>query len=114
MSGHILIVEDRQSLRRMLERALAGEGHRVTAVQDGEAAVDHLEQTGFDLVLTDLKLPGITGLEVLAASRRSQPATPVVVLTGRGDEELAVVRRWLEEMTAVVTRHARGAPPPPA
>ncbi len=90
VGGHILIVEDRQSLRRMLERALAGEGHRVTAVADGETAVEHLERDGFDLVLTDLKLPGITGLEVLAASRRTQPGAPVVVLTGYGTVGTAV------------------------
>jgi len=74
----------------MLERALTGEGHRVTAVADGEAAVHLLGQAGFDLVLTDLKLPGITGLDVLAASRRAQPATPVVVLTGYGTVGKAV------------------------
>lgn len=90
MGGHILIVEDRESLRRMLQRALTGEGYRVTAAADGEAAVEHLGRDGYDLVLTDLKLPGVSGLEVLAASRAAQPDTPVVVLTGYGTVGTAV------------------------
>ena len=90
MSGRILLVEDRDSLRRMLERALAGEGHRVSAVAHGEAAMARLAAEPFDLVLTDLKLPGASGLDVVAASRREQPATPVVVLTGYGTVATAV------------------------
>jgi len=86
----VLVVEDRDSLRRMLQRALAGEGYEVSAVERGEAAVDELSARGFDLVLTDLKLPGISGLDVLAAARRAQPATPVVVLTGYGTVGTAV------------------------
>jgi len=90
MGGRILIVEDRESLRRMLERALGGEGYEVAAVGDAETAFDRLAAEPFDLVLTDLKLPGASGLEVVAASRREQPATPVVVLTGYGTVAAAV------------------------
>ena len=88
--ARILVVEDRDSLRGMLERALAGEGYEVTSAADGRAGIAHLEAQGFDLVLTDLKLPGADGLEVLSASRRTQPATPVVVLTGYGTVATAV------------------------
>ncbi|HMB54931.1 MAG TPA: sigma-54 dependent transcriptional regulator [Thermoanaerobaculia bacterium] len=88
--GHILLVEDRDSLRRMLEQALAGEGYAVSAVASGEAAVERLDGEPFDLVLTDLKLPGASGLDVLAASRRAQPVTPVIVLTGYGTVATAV------------------------
>ena len=88
--GHILLVEDRDSLRRMLERALSGEGYRVTAVADGEAGIERLDGGEFDLVLTDLKLPGASGLEVLAAARARHPGLPVVVLTGHGTVPTAV------------------------
>jgi DNA-binding NtrC family response regulator len=89
-TGRILIVEDRDSLRRMLERALSQEGYEVAAAADGLAGVRLVEESAFDLVLTDLKLPDVSGLEVLAASRRAQPRTPVVVLTGFGTVGTAV------------------------
>jgi DNA-binding NtrC family response regulator len=86
----VLVVEDRDSLRRMLSEALSGEGYRVEAVADAEAAIARLGVSAFDLVLTDLKLPGASGLEVLSAARAAQPATPVVVLTGYGTVATAV------------------------
>jgi DNA-binding NtrC family response regulator len=89
-SGHILLVEDRDSLRRMLELALTGEGYQVDAAADGPAGIRLVEERAYDLVLTDLKLPDASGLEVLAASRRAQPRVPVVVLTGFGTVGAAV------------------------
>jgi DNA-binding NtrC family response regulator len=89
-TGRILIVEDRDSLRRMLERALSQEGYEVTAAADAQAGIRWVDERPFDLVLTDLKLPDVSGLEVLAASRRAQPRVPVVVLTGFGTVGTAV------------------------
>jgi DNA-binding NtrC family response regulator len=89
-SGRILIVEDRDSLRRMLERALGQEGYEVAAAADGQAGIRLLEERPFDFVLTDLKLPDVSGLDVLAASRTAQPRVPVVVLTGYGTVGTAV------------------------
>ncbi|MFP3938930.1 MAG: sigma-54-dependent transcriptional regulator [Thermoanaerobaculia bacterium] len=92
--GRILLVEDRTSLRKMLERALAGEGYRVEATADGEAAIARLDDDAagedLDLILTDLKLPGASGLDVLEAARRRSPRLPVVVLTGYGTVPKAV------------------------
>jgi len=88
--GRLLIVEDRDSLRRMLERALGEEGYEVAAAADGRAAIRLVEERPFDLVLTDLKLPDVSGLEVLAASRSAQPRVPVLVLTGYGTVGTAV------------------------
>jgi DNA-binding NtrC family response regulator len=88
--GRLLIVEDRDSLRRMLERALGQEGYEVAAAADGRAGIRLVEERPFDLVLTDLKLPDVSGLEVLAASRSAQPRVPVVVLTGYGTVGTAV------------------------
>src|SRR6185295_3391999 len=89
-TGRILIVEDRDSLRRMLERALGQEGYVVATAADGRAGIRLLGERSFDLVLTDLKLPDVSGLEVLAASRTAQPQIPVVVLTGYGTVGTAV------------------------
>ena len=90
MPDRILLVEDRDSLRRMLERALTGEGYRVDAVADGGAGIARMRAEPYDLVLTDLKLPTASGLEVLAAAGVAQPGTPVVVLTGYGTVQAAV------------------------
>ena len=87
----LLVVEDRESLRRMLERALAGEGFAVVAEPDLGPAVARLASgETYDLVLTDLKLPGGSGLELVAESKRRHPETPVVVLTGFGTVATAV------------------------
>jgi DNA-binding NtrC family response regulator len=88
--GRILIVEDRDSLRRMLERALGAEGYEVESAAGGAGGVRLVSERPYDLVLTDLKLPDLSGLEVLAASRAAQPATPVVVMTGYGTVGAAV------------------------
>jgi DNA-binding NtrC family response regulator len=89
-TGRILLVEDRDSLRRLLARALADDGYEVAAASTGGDAVRLLGERPFDLVLTDLKLPDRSGLEVLAASRQAQPRVPVVVLTGYGSIGAAV------------------------
>ncbi len=86
----VFIVEDRESLRGLLEKALTQEGYEVESAADGESGIRRLKERPFDLVLTDLKLPGASGLEVLAASRAEQPATPVVVMTAHGTVGAAV------------------------
>jgi DNA-binding NtrC family response regulator len=89
-AGRILLVEDRDSLRRMLERALAQEGYTVEPAADAASGIRLVERQDFDLVLTDLKLPDGSGLQVLTASRAAQPRVPVVVLTGFGTVTTAV------------------------
>ena len=74
----------------MLERALQQEGYKVSTCADGERAREMLDKGTFDLVLTDLKLPGMSGIDVLRASREAQPRLPVVVLTAFGTVGTAV------------------------
>jgi DNA-binding NtrC family response regulator len=88
--GRILIVEDRDSLRRMLERALTQEGYAVASAADAQEGIRRAGEGAWDLVLTDLKLPDGSGIDVLAASRRAAPRIPVVVLTGYGTVATAV------------------------
>lgn len=90
MKGRLLVIEDRASLGRMLERALTGEGYAVELETDGSRAVARLGEDRFDLVLTDLKLPGAGGLEVVAACRAVTPPMPVIVMTAYGTVEVAV------------------------
>jgi DNA-binding NtrC family response regulator len=89
-SGRILIVEDRASLRKMLEHALEGEGYTVEAAASAEEGTARLAQAAFDLVLTDLKLPGASGLEVVRAARAAQPPMAAIVMTAFGTVGAAV------------------------
>ena len=62
---NVLIAEDDESLRALLERYLGGKGHRTVAVPDGTAALAQLRQHVFDVALVDINMPGLNGLEVL-------------------------------------------------
>ena len=90
MSSRLLVVEDRDSLRRMLEHALVGEGYGVETAADVGAARERIAAAGLDLVLTDLKLPDGSGLEVVRACRTADPPVPVVVMTAFGSVSTAV------------------------
>ena len=90
MRGRILVVEDRENLRRLVETTLAEEGFKVDAAADGAAGIELAAASVYDLVLTDLKLPEASGLDLLRAVKRSQPATPVVVFTAFGSVGTAV------------------------
>jgi len=74
----------------MLDRALSGEGHVVETAADGETALELLATRQYDLVLTDLKLPGQSGIDVLRGSHKLNPGLPVVVLTAYGTVHTAV------------------------
>ncbi len=86
----ILIVEDEAKMRRLLELNLADDGFRTLSAQDAETGLTLLQANPVDLVLTDLKLPGMTGLDFLQAVKRFQAALPVVVMTAFGTVETAV------------------------
>ncbi len=99
----ILIVEDKESLRTMLRKTLEGRG---LGVQDSADVVDarrRLQASRFGVVLTDLRLPGGTGLDVLAAAREVDAATPVIVMTAFGTIEEAV-RAMKEGATDFLTK----------
>jgi DNA-binding NtrC family response regulator len=85
----ILIADDKQSMREMLVQAMEARGFDVVAVADGNAAVAQVEN-GVDLVITDLRMPGKDGLEVLQGVKRSSPETEVIVMTAFGTVENAV------------------------
>jgi DNA-binding NtrC family response regulator len=86
----ILIIEDEARMRRLLELDLAEAGFETLAAPDAESALALLRKEHIDLVLTDLKLPGMSGLEFLQAARGSHAALPVIVMTAYGSVETAV------------------------
>ena len=86
----ILLVEDEPSIAVTLGDDLAGAGHEVTHVADGKEAVRILGDTVFDCVITDVRLPGADGMEVLKAAKTARPDTEVLVMTGFATVENAV------------------------
>lgn len=86
----ILVVEDEAKMRRLLELQLGEEGFSVHSAADAESGLQLLVREKPDLVVTDLRLPGMTGLEFLQAVKRANGALPVVVMTAYGTVESAV------------------------
>ncbi|HVV28414.1 MAG TPA: response regulator transcription factor [Rhizomicrobium sp.] len=82
----ILIVDDEPPIRRFLRTALAAQDYRVEEAGDGEAALDFLRRNPVDLLVLDLGLPGIDGLEVIRHLRGAGKAIPIIILSSRDDE----------------------------
>jgi len=89
-SGKILIVDDEPNVRSSLTSVLTDEGHSVDAVESGEAAIKTLQKGDYDVVLLDIWLPGIDGLEVLDQLHREGCAAEVVMISGHGSIDAAV------------------------
>ncbi len=91
----ILIVDDEAPIRLTLGALLRRAGYDVTAAENGEAAVALLDQRRFDLLLIDLKMPGIDGMQVVREAQQRDPDVVLIILTGHGSLESAIegVRR---------------------
>jgi len=88
--GRILIADDEDSLRWVLEKGFRGAGYHVTAVKDGTAALREAEAETYDLVLLDVRMPGIDGLSLLEMLKDRRPDAHVVIMTAHGTMQTAV------------------------
>jgi two-component system cell cycle response regulator len=86
----ILVVDDDESVCLVLKRVLQGAGHDVGVARNGQEAIDTLRSQSFDLIITDLKMPGIDGLEVLEKAKELDPLSEVIVITGYASVDSAV------------------------
>jgi two-component system response regulator HydG len=86
----VLVADDDPGLRESLERTLSREGYQVVVASDGRAALERLQSGGIDLILTDLKMPGLSGIELLHAAKAISPDVDVILLTAFGTIEEAV------------------------
>jgi DNA-binding NtrC family response regulator len=93
MSSRILIVDDNEVFRLPLQRALEAAGFEVIAVPSAEDALDVLDGRTVDLLLTDHRLPGIDGVQLLTRIKATHPALPTIVMTAYGTTESAVEAR---------------------
>ncbi len=88
--GRILIADDHDSLRRGLARALGAAGHEIDEAPNGNAAIEKLHESYFDVVVSDLKMGGSTGLDVLKTTKTLHPSTSVILMTAFGSVSTAV------------------------
>lgn len=88
--AHILVVDDEQNIRLTLSALLSRAGHVVTVAASGEEAIALFERQHYDLMLVDLQMPGINGIQVVEALRQRNLDTVVIVLTGHGSLETAI------------------------
>lgn len=86
----ILIVEDENSMREVLRILLEGESYEVTSASDGLEGLSHIDKDIFDLVITDIKMPGADGFEVLKRVKNISPDTIVIMITAFGTTEAAI------------------------
>jgi CheY-like chemotaxis protein len=82
----VLVVDDDPVVGKSFDRVLSGKGYAVITACNGEEALNKLHAENYDLVFTDIKMPGMTGLEVAERVKASQPWLPVVIITGYGTE----------------------------
>lgn len=88
--ARILLVDDEANIRLTLSAMLQRVGFEVASADSGAEAVTLLEQQAFDLLLVDLKMPGMDGMQVVAAARARQPDLAIIVLTGHGSLDTAI------------------------
>jgi len=86
----VLLVDDEVVFTNNMSKLLQTRGYRVTAVNSGEAAIDALKQEGFDVVVLDLKMPGMDGLTTLKEIKKQGLFTQTLILTGHGSIDSAM------------------------
>lgn len=90
MKSNILVVDDEPVARQSLTDILKLEGYMVSAVSNGQAAVEHVRTHAVDIMIVDLKMPGMDGLEVIQVVNQTSPETEIILLTAHGSIESAV------------------------
>lgn len=96
----IMVVDDETSIRMLLDDALSGEGFQVALAKDGQECLEQMERCNFDLVITDLNMPRLDGIEMLRRMKRAGRRERVIILTGDHLDE-----RFRDlEMPQVITR----------
>ncbi|PLX50682.1 MAG: hypothetical protein C0613_03375 [Desulfobulbaceae bacterium] len=121
MTIRILVVDDDPGVRKALSRVLQGESWQVQTAAGGREALAVLQEGSMDIVISDQRMPGMSGLEFLTAVSRRYPDTMRILLTGHGDANLVLqaiadgaiyrflTKPWDNDELLTVIRHARQA-----
>ena len=86
----ILVVDDEQAVRDLLVKTLTMADYEVDTAEDGAAALDRLKSSDYDLLITDLKMPGMDGLSVIRQARQQSMVLPIIIITGYSTEASAI------------------------
>jgi YesN/AraC family two-component response regulator len=86
----LLLIDDEEGVRNILGLSLRNDGYNVLLAGDGRKGLELLKSEQPDIVLTDIKMPGMDGIEVLKKVKETRPETEVIVITGHGDMNLAI------------------------
>ncbi len=86
----VFFVDDEPEIRTIIEDILGKQGYEVTSFANAQACMAEVERTGCNLVITDFKMPGTNGMELLTEIKRKAPWVPVIIITGYGNIEMAV------------------------
>ena len=84
----IMIIEDDAEMRSLLMDFLGEDGYEVDAASSGAEALRKLSERSIDLIITDIRMPGLTGLDILPGIKNLQPGVPIIVITAFGSEEI--------------------------
>ena len=90
MSEKVLVVDDEPGMRGLLTRVMEKEGYTAAACADGEEAIEALAREDWDLVIADIDMPGMDGIELLKHIRKDKPNVPVLMITAYATVETAV------------------------
>ena len=113
MTAKVWIVDDDSSIRWVLERTLGSEGFNCESFADGEALLHALELRSPDVILSDIRMPGIDGLSLLEQIHRRQADLPIIIMTAHSDLDSAVnaYQRGALRVPAQAVRHRRSGDP---
>jgi len=89
LTSRILVVDDEADVRLLLAREIGDREHEVVAVTDSAQAMEEMDRGDFDVVLTDVRMPGMDGMDLARWIKRTRPDTNVIVMTGYGSLETA-------------------------
>lgn len=87
-NARILIIEDDEEMRSLLDDFFVEEGFETDSISNGYEALGILIKKPFDLIMTDIRMPGLTGLDILPRIKKLQPGVPIIVITAFGSEEV--------------------------
>ena len=86
----VLVVDDEEPVRDLISKTLTMADYEVNTAADGQSALEAIKGTDYDLLITDLRMPGMDGLTVIRQARRMSPSLPIVIITGYSTEASAI------------------------
>ena len=92
--AYILVVDDDPNVRLLLAREIGDRGYEVVAAVDGAQAMAEMDRGDFDVVLTDIRMPGMDGIDLTEWIKHTRPDTEVIVMTGYGSPDITTTIEW--------------------